>query len=201
MDAGGAVVRHVVKPPSGIGRLGDELPFKLPDSIAELYSESSGGAILEWNVSKDVFGLECRRGYMHLLSPDEIIMNFRHQNGVVADAISEGLDGEKGFASLIEDWPYWLPVFRFRNGDCFCLEGRETCGGEPSVVFLEHDVMDAGPNLHGIRLASSFSDLLRRWSDVFFVELSDWADAVVDGSGIDADAPVFSSLRRWSRMD
>lgn len=69
--------------------------------------------------------------------------------------------------------------FFFDNGDFFCIDMREKSF---PVVFLEHDVMDGGPNLHGLRIASDLGKLLDLWSQVYFVEC-DWS-LIVEDSGI-----------------
>jgi hypothetical protein len=167
----------------------------IPPSIEQLFA-ATGGAAFEWYAPSRVFGDGCCRGHAQLLGPLEIAEIYKDQVGTVNDAISEGLVDDSGYAALIEDWPHWLPLFSFRNGDCFCLDTRRpNAQSEFPVILLEHDVMDAGPNLHGLLIARSFPDLLQRWSEVLFVEMRDWSD-VVTPNGLNPKAKVFEKMRQ-----
>lgn len=124
--------------------------------------------------------LEFYYGGFTLLSPLEITRQFHEFREFVKEIVKNGLDQEEaGYAALVRDWPYWLPIFFFDNGDFFCIDMREKSF---PVVFLEHDVMDGGPNLHGLRIASDLGKLLDLWSQVYFVEC-DWS-LIVEDSGI-----------------
>lgn len=77
---------------------------------------------------------------------------------------------------------------KHHNGDAFCIDKRNE-----TIVFLEHDVVDGGPNVHGLLLAINFDDLIKKWSKVCFVEVFDWTDGINE-DGIDVESIIFSRL-------
>jgi len=173
-----------------------EIGVSFPTALQGVYLHETGGLRFAWNT--EVFGPECKRGCAWLLGPKEIVEERRNLLGTVADAKAEGLDRvSEGYGALVKDWPAWVPVFRFPSGDCFCLD-NSSGASDPVIVFLEHDVMDQGPNLHGLRVAGSFTELVARWSKVLFVDVYDWTK-VVRENGMDEGADVFSPLRQVPR--
>jgi hypothetical protein len=186
-------------PPVTSGTLQDvetRIRHGLPDALRQVFLGEAGGLKFRW--STDVFGPECRRGYAWLLSPEEIAEAFKGQVAIAEEAQRDGVDAtNEGYKALVRDWPHWIPVFRFPSGDCFCLD-VSGASIDPPVVFLEHDVMDQGPNLHGLRLASNVADLVSRWGGVLFVDVYDWTKAVV-ANGIDKDAQILNPLRQVPR--
>lgn len=190
-----------VAPPVTLGVLQDaetRIGRALPSTLRQVFLSEVGGLNFHWDT--DAFGPECRRGHAWLLSPQEIVDSFKEHVALAQDARRDGLDRTNdGYRALVSDWPHWIPVFRFPSGDFFCLD---ISGGSvnPPIVFLEHDVMDQGPNLHGLRLARDFADLVSRWSSVLFADAYDWTRAV-GGEGIDKDAEVFRPLLQVSRRN
>ena len=88
---------------------------------------------------------------------------------------------------IAEDIQNWYPLFRFGNGDAFCLDIRNG-----AVVFFEHDVVDDGQNLHGLRIADSVNDLFDKWSRIHFADYCYW-DEITDAHGIDLDHPALKA--------
>jgi hypothetical protein len=163
----------------------------IPDFLVEVYREEASGIVFSWSASASQFGSECRRGYLQLLCPDEVVSQFKGQKEQADEVRRSNLGVEEGYSALARDWPFWIPVFRFRSGDCFCVDVRDP---EMRVVFLEHDVMDAGPNLHGMQLARNLGELILRWSEVGFVELFDWTTACTE-TGLDPTARILDGIR------
>lgn len=166
---------------------------RLPSSLRQIYAEEAGSIEFSWLASPYVFGQDCRRGNVSFLSPARSMQMLRDQRAQASETTAEGYaENDEGYSAVAADWPHWLPVFRFPSGDCFCLDLRDPAP-EPGVVFLEHDVMDAGPNLHGLRMAEGLEELIERWRQIHFVELFDW-NAAVGESGIDPDSPVVRAI-------
>lgn len=177
---------------SAVARLEEAVDTQLPEAVRFILRQEVGAVNFRWR--DDRFGLDCRRGHLQLLSPREIVRTYEMQLDTVHEAERHGWDADDdGISALVEDWPSWIPVFRFPSGDCFCLERRSGEGKSGSVVFLEHDVMDQGPTVHGLKLASTFVELLETWSEILFVDVYDWTKAIVDGH-ISNDAPVFQPM-------
>ena len=153
---------------------------EIPQELFQLF-ETTERCSFRWiDPSKKIFNGDFYYGGFTLLSPLEITRQFHEFREFVKEIVKNGLDQEEaGYAALVRDWPYWLPIFFFDNGDFFCIDMREKSF---PVVFLEHDVMDGGPNLHGLRIASDLGKLLDLWSQVYFVEC-DWS-LIVEDSGI-----------------
>lgn len=175
-----------------IDHLTSALGFVLPNSLRTIFTEEATRVEFAWRATEGVFGRKCSHGHVRLLSPDEVARDFLVQKREAQAATKVSAPNNEGFAALAADWPFWLPVFRFKSGDCFCLDTR--FGDDPAVVFLEHDVMDGGPSVHGLRIAPNLSALLQRWPDVLFVELQDWTDGV-DSGGLNPNAQVFDMMR------
>jgi cell wall assembly regulator SMI1 len=186
-------------PPVTAGTLQDlesRIGRRLPDGLRQIFLQDAGGLKFRWTT--DVFGPGCSRGLAWLLTPQAIAEMFKEQVGMAEEAKRDGLDtANDGYKALVRDWPRWVPVFRFPSGDCFCLDLSDP-GIDPPIVFLEHDVMDGGPNLHGLRIAKNIGDLVTRWSSVLFADPYDWTKAVV-ADGIDKNAAAFGPLRQVPR--
>lgn len=87
-----------------------------------------------------------------------------------------------------EDIKHWYPLFKFPNGDCFCLDVRTG-----KVVFYEHEVYDSGINLHGLTIALSINDLFDKWSKCMFVDIYDWYEGT-NVEGIDVNMNIYKDL-------
>jgi cell wall assembly regulator SMI1 len=170
-----------------------DLRLRLPEDLRSIFINETGGLVFKWSLSHLIFGPEIKFGALHLLSPEQIVSVSSDLHSIVKDTIEEGLAEKVGYDALVKDWPFWLPAFRFSNGDYFCINTRRG-HGHFSVVFLEHEVMDGGPNLHGLQIAPSIEDLLKLWSSVLFAYVHDWTH-VVDDNGLNPQSPVFDQLR------
>ena len=171
----------------------EDIGISLPKTVSDIFCKETGGFLFSWQADKKVFGPDCQRGFFHFLSPLEISEIYNDHLNLVKESLQNGLEEEEGYKDLINDWPYWVPVFRFSNGDCFCLDLREP-GQNPPIAFLEHDVMDDGPDLHGLKIANDFNDLICTWSKLLFVDFYDWSQ-IVDEQGINLSSPVLQPLR------
>ena len=171
----------------------NKLGFELPEVLKYIYIHEAGGINFSWNLSSSIFGQNCQRGIFHLMNVTDVVWQFRENQAMVDEAKLDNLDSEDGYKAIVTDWPFWIPIFRFPSGDCFCLDVRSESNELP-VVFLEHDVMDSGPNLHGLKIASNLEELIHKWFSVAFVDLYDWTLGV-NTNGINLDADVFTPLR------
>lgn len=168
----------------------------VPEFLLHVFAQETRHLEFSWYAPAAVFGEDCRCGCVHLLTPAQVVSHFREQQRQADEARRQRLDAEEGYAALVADWPFWLPVFRFPSGDCICVETRGGLMG--AAVFLEHDVMDAGPNLHGLILAKTLSDFVQRWAEILFVDVNDWT-VCVDKEGLNARAPVFQLMHERLR--
>ena len=152
----------------------------IPEELIRIF-ETTERCEFSWkDPTGAVFGEEFRYGGFTLLSPSEIKTYLYELREIAREAHEKGWDeDDPGYAALVQDWPHWLPVFFFDNGDCFSIDMRDKSF---PVVFQEHDVMDGGPNLHGLRIAPDLGTLIDRWSRILFVEC-DWS-RVTNESGI-----------------
>lgn len=176
----------------------------IPPALRQIYSEEAGAMEFSWVAEEDVFGGDFMRGNLSLLAPERAAQLLAEQRRQVLDIRAKGVNGiPEGYAAMVADWPHWLPIFRFPSGDCLCLELRDR-DAEPSVVFLEHDVMDAGPNLHGLRIGRGLKELVARWGRVCFVEPFDWSQ-VVNEEGIDLNnaslTRIACCMDSWKQPD
>lgn len=185
------IERFVISEPTNLDEITNvenNLSFRLPESLRNLYLENAASIHLVWTAEKEVFGSECKRGEIRLLSPNEIYEYYQDMIAIVQEYTLHDTENSEGVEALITDWPGWLPLFIFPNGDSFCLKKE---GGE--VTFLEHNVMDDGPNLHGLLIAQSFEELMEKWGSIGYVDLYDWYEGV-DDSGIDLGKGIYSKL-------
>lgn len=152
----------------------------IPEELIRIF-ETTERCEFSWkDPSGTVFGKELRYGGFTLLSPSEIKQRLHDLREIAREAPEKGWnEDDPGYAALVQDWPHWLPVFAFDNGDCFCINMRDKSF---PVVFLEHDVMVDGPNLHGLKIAPDLKTLIDQWSRILFVEC-DWSH-VTNESGI-----------------
>lgn len=186
-----------LKPPISeikIKQLSEKIEIELPSNLISILSQESNGINFSWEAESDVFGKSCSKGLFELLSLEEIISNVQDLRLQVAEAKSENPDTNEGYDALIRDYPYWIPIFRFFNGDFFCFDTRFN-KNQFQIVFLEHDVMDGGPNLHGLKIAPTFEELILRWSKIAFVDLFDWSKGT-DEYGINSQLPIFRDLEK-----
>lgn len=166
------------------------ISFRFPDSLRQLFLNHTSSLRFSWeDDAKNFFGDHCRYGGLNLISPIQIRDLYKDMREMVEEAKTELREEyNEGKQALIDDWSFWIPTVLFQNGDALCIDTRTG-----NIVFLEHDVMDGGPNLHGILLAQNIDDLIIKWSKVGFVDIYDWTDGVND-DGIDIERPIFNKL-------
>ncbi|MFD0695439.1 SMI1/KNR4 family protein [Paenibacillus sp. GCM10027628] len=163
----------------------------LPVALKKIYLEETSGLIFKWSASKEKFGDPCKRGYLHLLSPEEIITTYGEMLKMVQESKnSHEFSTNVGLQALVVDWPNWIPITRFPNGDLFCIDVTKNF----SIVFLEHDVMDGGPYIHGTTIARNLEKLLELWDKIAFADVYDWSK-YCNEKGIDIENPLFNSIR------
>lgn len=97
-------------------------------------------------------------------------------------------DIQQDCLEIKEDIEHWYPLFKFPNGDSFCLDIRNG-----KVVFYEHEIYDSGLNLHGLVIALSINDLFEKWSKCLFVDIYDWYEGVNE-EGIDVNLNIYSDV-------
>ncbi|MFC7677811.1 SMI1/KNR4 family protein [Paenibacillus sp. GCM10028914] len=169
------------------------LKVELPEALKNIFLSEASGLLLKWFAPPEIFGEKCTRGYFHLLSPIEIIDLYEDMLSMVSDLSvnNSEIETNEGLQVLVADWPNWIPIIRFPNGDAFCVDIKNN----HSIVFLEHDVMDGGPNIHGTKIAEDLDDLLNNWNVIAFVDYYDWSECV-DDNRIDIENSDFSSIRK-----
>lgn len=170
----------------------NELGFTFPNSLRQFYLNKSAGLQYSWTVVQDLFRLEYDNGWLHILSPNEILLFHKEIKVIIEETVQnkEISDFDEGIIESVKDWEYWIPIVLFPNGDAFCIDKKSDY---KNVLFLEHDVMDAGPNLHGLKLAKNFDDLLDKWSKVAFIDIFDWTEGV-DSDGINLKKQIYKPL-------
>ena len=192
----------IVNPPIAINEIETiekSLPDKLPKLLKNFYSCEAQSLKFTWEAKdKSIFGDECKRGILNILSPKEILGFWNDMQSQVHEARQndEELQENVGIQALVKDWPFWIPIVRFPNGDAFCLEVKECSNSEIySINFLEHDVMDGGPFIHGLRIATNFEELIERWSKIGFADVFDWS-RVTNVDGIDLNSLIFLEINK-----
>jgi hypothetical protein len=153
-----------------------KLSFRFPDTLRQFFLNQSSSLQFYWEILGDrefPLGEECKYGGINLISPFQIVELYIDMKEMVDDSRTRLHDG------LDEAWEAL---------DAFCIDKRNE-----TIVFLEHDVADGGPNVHGLLLAINFDDLIRKWSKVGFVEVFDWTDGINE-DGIDVENIIFSRL-------
>ena len=162
------------------------------NQLKDIYLNYSSSILFSWSVDDARFGLNCKRGYINLIPPIDVIKRYEDMISMVEEGKfnTDELEENEGLKALVEDWPNWIPIFSFTNGDCFCID--KSTNGNP-IILLEHDVMDGGPNVHGLKLAVNFDDLIDKWSKIGFVDIYDWSEGT-DENGIDLNKTMFENL-------
>ncbi|GED28839.1 hypothetical protein BAG01nite_49410 [Brevibacillus agri] len=179
--------------PYELTEIENTIGFTFPNVLREFYLNDSQSVTFNWTSSNGNYGEECKIGGIKILSPSMIRDDYNEMLQMVEEAKEndEDLKDNAGLMALINDWPNWIPIIRFMNGDAFCINKKDTL---QTVVFLEHDVMDGGPYIHGLTVALNIIDLMEKWSKVGFVELFDWSQYVKDNS-LDVTHAELSRLR------
>ncbi|WP_342042812.1 SMI1/KNR4 family protein [Bacillus sp. OTU2372] len=169
-----------------------KLSFRFPETLRQFYLNQSSSLLFYWekhNDTKFPLGEECKYGGINLISPFQILELYIDMKEMVDDGRTRlNDDFDEGWEALVDDWSFWIPIIIFRNGDAFCIDKRNE-----TIVCLEHDVMDGGPNVHGILLALNFDDLIKKWSNIGFVEIFDWTNGVNE-EGIDVKSIIYNRL-------
>ncbi|CAM5223546.1 hypothetical protein UACE39S_02406 [Ureibacillus acetophenoni] len=169
------------------------LNFHFPHILRNFYLNDASNISLTWNKVGSCFGEECKHGELNIISPIEIVQKVEEMKNEVNELLinKEYYEENEGMKAIVEDWIYWIPVIKFRNGDAFCFDTRQP---DYPIVFLEHDVMDGGPNLHGLKIATNFEKLFRSWVNVGFVDIYDWYEVSTE-NGIDFNNKIFNKIR------
>ncbi len=147
----------------------DVLGYRVNDFVRNLYEHYSNFS-LSWETKQGKYV-----GYFKFIGYDSLTSEHEY----FVEMMEECYDMETDEFKIAEDIRSWYPVIRFGNGDAFCLDARNG-----TVVFFEHDVIDSGQNLHGLRIASSLNNLFDKWSKIHFVDYYYW-DEIVGDDGID----------------
>ncbi|MGG1517991.1 SMI1/KNR4 family protein [Paenibacillus oryzisoli] len=173
-----------------IKKIEQEIPIEVPHQLKEFYLRHASSVDFRWSAEPSVFGVDCKRGELNVLPPMMVLNVYRD----MMEIVNEGRTNQRefnenaGVRALVNDWPYWLPFCSFANGDAFCIDARNQ-----KIVFLEHDVMDGGPYIHGTKIAENIYELLERWIQIAFVDVYDWSK-VVDDEGINLSNPLLEPL-------
>lgn len=164
------------------------LQFPFPRALKEIYINEVSKVDFKWFADKSVFGQRIKMGELSLLSPDEIENMSTMIKKISECYVNNQLPRDQKVQSIIEDWANWVPIVSFMNGDAFCIDKRSN-----KIVFFEHDVMDGGPNSHGIIIANNFEKLLDDWAEIAFVNPFDWTD-ICNFDGIDLQSNELRKL-------
>ena len=186
--------KAIIHPPSMNSReILESIPgVRLPDALFSFYRETEQ-IEFSWIAAPDyVFGSDFYDGDLTLLSPaDAKNLYLDVMCDIANEAIQNGWEkNDAGYAALVNDWPHWFPVLLFANGDCLCIDMTSE---QNRIVYCEHDVMDGGPNLHGLQIAPDLETLIYRWKQMLFAENFDWTRAV-DETGINLDSELLTPL-------
>jgi hypothetical protein len=174
-----------------VARFEREINFDLPSILRGFYLFEASGASFSWSTkSPDVFGRECSAGRLHLSSFPDVQDMYKEMVDMASEAEQDEaeLSINEGLRALIEDWRNWLPFVTFPNGDAFCIDMKSH-----AVVFLEHDVTDGGPAIHGLKIAKNIDELFLLWEQVAFVDIYDWSKGTRD-NGLELRSPIFTKL-------
>lgn len=169
-----------------------KLKYTFPISLRKFYLNEYSAFKLKWFASPSTFNDDCTMGELNIINPNLILKKYQDMQYEVEQALmdKEQLNYDEGLKAIVDDWLYWIPIIVFSNGDAFCIDKRDKTY---PIVFLEHDVMDAGPNLHGLKIAKNIDDLIIKWSRSGFTDVYDWYD-VVNDNGIDLTSEVFKQV-------
>lgn len=166
------------------------LDFQFPKELRNIYVTEASSVELRWRAHETIFGASCKTGEFHLSSPFSVLEFYTDMIDIVQDFQESAVfEGEEWLEEISDDFKHWIPIIRFSNGDAFCIDKRNL-----HIVFLEHDVMDEGPNLHGMKIAKCFEDLIINWSKLGFVDIYDWS-VVCDENGIDVNNKQFETIK------
>ena len=90
------------------------LGVTIPAALRSVYVQEVRSLSFSWVASRDVFGENCSRCNVQLLSPEDAVGHFQDQMAQAEEAVKEGLaETDEGYQALAQDWPYWFPAFRF----------------------------------------------------------------------------------------
>lgn len=178
---------------SSIESIEKELSFTFPEKLKSFYTNQASEVIFAWELSEHYISEDYKRGELRILSPQCVKESYLEMIELVHDFedYDENECDEDGVNALVNDWSYWIPIIRFGNGDAFCIDKRDTNG---KIVFLEHDVVGAGPNVHGLKMANNFSELMDKWSKIGFLDAYYW-NKIVSDNGIDVDSRCLEKIK------
>lgn len=175
-----------------LSEIENRMGIEFPASLREMYISFSSEVSISWSVEDNIFGRKCSSGRLNILSPQKIENIYDDMKFMVIKLTDNKgkIDGNVGMQELIHDWPFWIPVISFPNGDAFCIDKRND---DKPIVFLEHDVIDSESDLHGLKIAENFETLMNNWSKINFVDIFDWSLGVNE-KGIDLSKAIFDKL-------
>lgn len=175
------------------------LNFIFPDILRNFYLNEASSISLIWNATGEGFGDKCKYGEINLISPIEINRMVEDMKFEVKEFLEnkEEYEENEGVKAILDDWIYWIPIIKFSNGDAFCFDIRQH---EYPIFFLEHDVMDGGPNLHGLKIAPNFDQFFKNWCNVGFVDIYDWYEVSTE-NGVNFNNNIFEMIKKILRSD
>ena len=124
------------------------------------------------------------------MTPEESLDEIDDYEGVLDD---ESESGSRYLDLARRTWGRWTPFHRFPSGDCLALSEDE------SVVLWQHDLLDGGPYVHGLRLGTTLGEFLRTWARVGWAEPRDWTKvALPERPGLDLTKADWQILPSFS---
>lgn len=167
----------------------EDIEFKFPEILRRFYVEEASEVRFNWSTAKERQNEYCKYGGINIISPKKTAEEYNDMMSMVEEVYDwEEFEYSDGLKAIVEDWPNWIPVVKFYNGDMFCVDKRSSSG---EVVFFDHEVVEGDMGLHGLKIAENFSDLIMKWKEIGFVDIYDWTDGV-DERGIDLSKEVFN---------
>lgn len=156
----------------------NNIDITLPDELKMIHDKFSKVHI-SWKRND-------KRGYFVLLSLKEIYRVKEDFKTFVTDfCLYSELDEKE---SIKQDLLSWIPVLYFPNGDYFCIDTRTG-----AIVLFDHEITEDYLNLHGIKIANNFNELIKKWSKVLFVDIYDWSLGV-DENGLNLSEKIFDGI-------
>lgn len=168
-------------------------PYSVREDILQLYRRYQKFTLSWFSSIEKYQGYpgETYSGYIEFIPYG--LLEENHEE--LIEIMHEVYDVNEDELQIRSDIENWYPIFRFPNGDYFCLDGRN---GE--IVFFDHEIYeyeDASESLHGLIIAESINDLFEKWSRCFFVDIYDWTVGVSE-KGIDLSLPVYQKfIKEW----
>ena len=159
---------------------------RVPQQLRDAWHD--GAWRLSWHDHDgERLGRDARHGGLLFMTPAEAAAEAEDY----AELLEEERDvAEPANVELAErSWLTWTPFHRFPSGDCLAVDRS----GE--VVLWQHDLLDGGPYVHGLRLGTTLTDFVGEWARVGFAEPRDWRKvATVQHAGLDLNGAEWTRL-------